>query len=147
MSRIALIFVLGFCFASSTTASAQSWPMRPVTMVVPFAAGGPMDTVGRIMAAALSDTLGQSVIVENVGGGGGMTGSARVAKAAPDGSQFVLGNVGTHGEPAVFELNVRTGHLKMRQAARSPIQAGSEVLAICTMASITIMPEIIGLLR
>ena len=96
MSRIALIFVLGFCFASSTTASAQSWPMRPVTMVVPFAAGGPMDTVGRIMAAALSDTLGQSVIVENVGGGGGMTGSARVAKATPDGSQFVLGNVGTH---------------------------------------------------
>lgn len=105
MSRIALIFVLGFCFASSTTASAQSWPMRPVTMVVPFAAGGPMDTVGRIMAAALSDTLGQSVIVENVGGGGGMTGSARVAKAAPDGSQFVLGNVGTHAVAQTLSKN------------------------------------------
>ncbi len=77
-------------------AQAQSWPTRPVTMVVPFAAGGPMDTVGRIMALTLSESLGQQVIVENVGGGGGMTGASRVAKAAPDGSQFVLGNVGTH---------------------------------------------------
>ena len=105
MSRIALIFVLGFCLASSTTAGAQSWPTRPVTMVVPFAAGGPMDTVGRIMAAALADTIGQSVIVENVGGGGGMTGSARVAKAAPDGSQFVLGNVGTHAVAQTLSKN------------------------------------------
>src|SRR5262245_4487069 len=80
----------------STVAEAQTWPTRPVTMVVPFAAGGPMGTVGRLMATSLSETLGQQVIVENVGGGGGMTGSARVAKAAPDGSQFVLGNVGTH---------------------------------------------------
>jgi tripartite-type tricarboxylate transporter receptor subunit TctC len=77
-------------------AHAQAWPTRPVTMVVPFAAGGPMDTVGRIMALTLSESLGQQVIVENVGGGGGMTGASRVAKAAPDGSQFVLGNVGTH---------------------------------------------------
>ena len=65
-------------------------------MVVPFAAGGPMDVVGRIMAGSLSEQLGQQIIIENVGGGGGMTGSARVAKAAPDGYQFVLGNVGTH---------------------------------------------------
>ena len=65
-------------------------------MVVPFAAGGPMDVVGRIMATALSEQLGQQVVVENVGGGGGMTGAARVAKAAPDGYQFGLGNVGTH---------------------------------------------------
>jgi tripartite-type tricarboxylate transporter receptor subunit TctC len=77
-------------------AHAQAWPTRPVTMVVPFAAGGPMDTVGRIMALTLSESLGQQVIVENVGGGGGMTGASRVAKAAPDGSQFVLGNVCTH---------------------------------------------------
>ena len=55
-------------------AQAQSWPTRPVTMVVPFAAGGPMDVVGRIMALSLSEQLGQQVIVENVGGGGGMTG-------------------------------------------------------------------------
>ena len=66
-----------------TLAHAQTWPTRPVTMVVPFAAGGPMDVVGRIMATSLGDQLGQQVIVENVGGGGGMTGAARVAKAAP----------------------------------------------------------------
>jgi tripartite-type tricarboxylate transporter receptor subunit TctC len=79
-----------------TQSAPQSWPTRPVTMVVPFAAGGPMDVVGRIMAQSLSEQLGQQVVVENVGGGGGMTGSARVAKAAPDGYQFGLGNVGTH---------------------------------------------------
>ena len=79
-----------------TSTHAQSWPTRPITMVVPFAAGGPMDVVGRIMATGLGEQLGQQVIVENVGGGGGMTGSARVAKAAPDGYQFGLGNVGTH---------------------------------------------------
>jgi len=82
--------------AQAQTSPTQIWPTRPVTMVVPFAAGGPMDVVGRIMATSLSEQLGQQVIVENVGGGGGMTGATRVAKAAPDGSQFVLGNVGTH---------------------------------------------------
>src|SRR5713101_1985250 len=79
-------------------ALAQDWPTRPVTMIVPFAAGGPADTVGRILAPRLSELLGQQVIVENVGGAGGMTGSDRVAKAAPDGYQFVLGNLGTHAQ-------------------------------------------------
>ena len=99
------VFLLGALTALAPSASAQSWPTRPVTMVVPFAAGGPMDTVGRIIAVSLSDTLGQSVIVENVGGAGGMTGSARVAKAAPDGSQFVLGNVGTHAVAQTLSKN------------------------------------------
>jgi tripartite-type tricarboxylate transporter receptor subunit TctC len=70
-------------------APSQEWPTRPVTMVVPFAAGGPADTVGRILAPGLSELLGQQVIIENVGGSGGMTGSYRVAKATPDGYQFV----------------------------------------------------------
>jgi len=77
-------------------ALAQEWPTRPVTLVVPFAAGGPIDTIGRIIATRLSELLGQQVVVENVGGAGGMTGTARVARAAPDGYQVVLGNVGTH---------------------------------------------------
>jgi tripartite-type tricarboxylate transporter receptor subunit TctC len=77
-------------------------------MVVPFAAGGPMDVVGRIMATSLSEQLGQQVIVENVGGGGGMTGATRVAKAAPDGSQFVLGNVGTHAVSQSLSKNPPT---------------------------------------
>jgi tripartite-type tricarboxylate transporter receptor subunit TctC len=82
----------------SAPAAAQGWPSRPMTMVVPFAAGGGTDIMGRIMAAGLSDLLGQQVIVENAGGAGGMTGSYRVAKAAPDGYQFVLGTNGTHAQ-------------------------------------------------
>ena len=77
------------------SAFAQDWPNRPVTMVVPYAAGGPVDTVGRIMAQGLSEALGQQVIVENVGGAGGMTGANRVAKAAPDGYTFLLGGSAT----------------------------------------------------
>src|SRR5215212_1571812 len=79
-------------------AHAQDWPNRPVTMVAPFAAGGSTDVIARIVADGLSIQLHQSVVVENVGGAGGMTGSNRVAKAAPDGYQFVLGSVGTHAQ-------------------------------------------------
>ena len=81
--------------ASSAVALAQDWPTRPVTMIVPYAAGGPVDTVGRIMAQGLTEVLGQQVIVENVGGAGGMTGANRVAKATPDGYTFLLGGSAT----------------------------------------------------
>jgi tripartite-type tricarboxylate transporter receptor subunit TctC len=73
-------------------AAAESWPARPLTMVVPFAPGGGTDVLGRIVGRRLSEILAQQVIIENVGGAGGMVGSARVAKAAPDGYQFVLGS-------------------------------------------------------
>jgi tripartite-type tricarboxylate transporter receptor subunit TctC len=72
---------------------AQSWPTRPITMVVPFGAGSASDTVGRVLAAGLSEVLGQQVIIENIAGGGSMTGTARVAKSAPDGYQFVFASV------------------------------------------------------
>jgi tripartite-type tricarboxylate transporter receptor subunit TctC len=81
-----------------TAASAQQWPTRPVTMIIPFAAGGPTDVLGRVMAQRLSEILGQQVVVENIGGAGGMTGAKRVADAAPDGYTFVLGTVGTHAQ-------------------------------------------------
>lgn len=80
------------------TVSAEVWPARPVTMVVPFAAGSGTDILGRVMAPGLSEVLGKQVVVENVPGAGGMNGSSRVAKAAADGYQFVLGNVGTHAQ-------------------------------------------------
>jgi tripartite-type tricarboxylate transporter receptor subunit TctC len=67
-------------------------------MVIPFAAGGPTDVLGRVMAQRMGEVLGQQVVVENVGGAGGMTGSKRVADAAPDGYTFVLGTVGTHAQ-------------------------------------------------
>jgi tripartite-type tricarboxylate transporter receptor subunit TctC len=73
-------------------AAAQDWPNRPLTMVVPFAAGGGTDVLGRIVGRRLSEILGQQVVIENVGGAGGMVGSARVVKAPPDGYQFVLGS-------------------------------------------------------
>jgi tripartite-type tricarboxylate transporter receptor subunit TctC len=80
------------------TASAQQWPTRPINLVVPLGAGGGADIVARILAAHLGPVLGQTVIVENVTGAGGMVGSSRVAKAQPDGYQALLGTVGTHAQ-------------------------------------------------
>src|SRR5713101_5357987 len=85
MSRTMVAAAPAFSLAYSGMASAQDWPTRPVNLVVPYAAGGPVDTIGRILAVRLSELLGQQVIVENAGGAGGMTGASRVAKAAPDG--------------------------------------------------------------
>jgi len=79
-------------------AGAQGWPTRPVTMVVPFAPGGSVDVMARILSGRLAEVLGQQVIIENIGGAGGMIGSARVAKAPPDGYEFVLGHAGTHAQ-------------------------------------------------
>src|SRR5215468_69314 len=95
MRCISLIAAALALVTASAPASAQSWPTRPVTMVIPFAAGAASDTVGRILGARLSEVLGQQIVIENVSGAGGMTGVARVAKAPPDGYQFVLGNLGT----------------------------------------------------
>jgi tripartite-type tricarboxylate transporter receptor subunit TctC len=85
---------VGATLAGADSAKAQEWPTRPVTMVVTYAPGGTGDTMGRILAARLSELLSQQVIIENIGGAGGMTGVNRVAKAAPDGYQFALGDVG-----------------------------------------------------
>jgi tripartite-type tricarboxylate transporter receptor subunit TctC len=76
---------------TAVAAHAQTWPTHPLTMVYPFAPGSAGDGIGRVLASVLSDILGQPVIFENAGGAGGMTGAGRVAKAAPDGYQFLLG--------------------------------------------------------
>jgi tripartite-type tricarboxylate transporter receptor subunit TctC len=91
---VALAVALAAC--CSCPANAQDWPARPITLVVPLAAGGGSDGLSRIFAPRLGELLGQSVIVENIGGVGGMIGSARVAKAPPDGYQVLLGTQGTH---------------------------------------------------
>src|ERR1051325_1046076 len=94
-----LMFGAALALASLTgVASAQEFPSHPITMIIPFAAGGPTDVLGRVIAARMGETLKQNVIVENVGGAGGMTGSARVAQAKPDGYTMVLGTVGTHAQ-------------------------------------------------
>src|SRR3982074_444277 len=87
-----------FWLASSlaVAAFAQDYPSRPVTMVVPFATGGPIDVLGRMLAPTLGEARGQPVVIENMSGGGGMPGAYRVSQAPPDGYQFVLGSIGTH---------------------------------------------------
>ena len=94
MLRMIIAGVLALSWSAG--ANAQDWPARTLTMIVPFAAGGPVDTLGRILAPYLGEILGRQIVIENVSGAGGMAGSLRVAQAAPDGYTFVLGSMGTH---------------------------------------------------
>jgi tripartite-type tricarboxylate transporter receptor subunit TctC len=77
------------------TAGAQDWPVRPITLVVPFAAGGGVDVSARIQAQGMSERLGQPIVVDNMGGAAGMTGAEHVAKSDPDGYTMLIGNSGT----------------------------------------------------
>src|SRR6516165_7893666 len=82
--------------AVSTIARAQTYPARPITMIVPFAPGGPTDVIGRIVAEGMRASLGQPVVIENVAGGAGSIGGGRVARAAPDGYTIGIGQLGSH---------------------------------------------------
>jgi len=95
--RIAAVLAV-MCALGAASASAEDWPTRSLTMINPFAAGGPNDVPGRLFAQRMGEVLGQSVIVENVGGAGGMNGADRVAKAQPDGYTFLQGTVGTQAQ-------------------------------------------------
>src|ERR1700742_3517998 len=90
---VAASFAFGPAQAQDT-----DWPTRPITLVVPFSAGGSSDAIGRIVGDGIGSSLRQTVVVENVSGTGGLLGGARVARAAPDGYQFVIGNVGTFAQ-------------------------------------------------
>ena len=98
MRNTVAALLAALCVFGWGPASAQDWPTRTLTMVNPFAAGGPNDVPGRLFAQRMGEVLGQSVIVENVGGAGGMTGADRVAKAQPDGYTFLQGTVGTQAQ-------------------------------------------------
>ena len=88
---------------ASTSAWAQNYPTRPITMIVPFAAGGPTDVVARIVGENMSKTLGQQIVIENVAGAGGTTGITRGAQAQADGYTIMMGHMGTHGAaPALY---------------------------------------------
>ena len=91
-----LAAALAVSISFNCNARAEDYPSRLITMVVPFAAGGPTDILGRIVAQAIGPTLGQQVVVEDVTGAGGTIGAAKVARAAPDGYTMVMGNLGTH---------------------------------------------------
>jgi tripartite-type tricarboxylate transporter receptor subunit TctC len=83
-------------------APAQDWPARSITLIVPFAAGGGIDTSARVQALALAETIGQTVVIENIGAAGGTVGTARAAKATPDGYTLLIGNSGTHAYAATL---------------------------------------------
>jgi len=100
MKRFLAVAVL---VASAATASAQNYPTRPIMMVVPFAAGGSFDILGRTVSIRMSELLGQQVVVENTSGGAGITGTMRVVTAPPDGYTILLASVGTHAyNPAIY---------------------------------------------
>ena len=105
MRTIPMIAAAVALIAATMPAAAQTWPTRPVIMVVPYPAGAGVDVLGRILSPRLSELLGQQVIVENIGGTGGMAGSARVARSPPDGYAFVLGNTGTHAQNQTLSKN------------------------------------------
>src|SRR5215813_13858936 len=91
-----MIAAAAMAMALSAHAAAQDWPTRPITLIVPFAAGGGIDVSARIQAQRMGELLGQSIVIENVGAAAGMAGGVRVAKAPPDGYTLLIGNTGTH---------------------------------------------------
>ena len=104
MRVLAAAFAL---LAAVVPAQAQSYPSRPITVVVPFPAGGPSDVVARIVAEHMGKVLGQTMVIENVGGAGGTIGGARVAAAAPDGYTLLAGSMGSHVAAPVLTPNVK----------------------------------------
>lgn len=99
----AILAVVAAVGLAAGPASAQTYPTRPIVMIVPFAAGGPTDVIARIVGEQMSRTLGQQVVIENVAGAGGTTGITRGAQAAPDGYTIMMGHMGTHGAaPALY---------------------------------------------
>ncbi|HEX6413329.1 MAG TPA: tripartite tricarboxylate transporter substrate-binding protein [Burkholderiales bacterium] len=104
MRRIIPVLVLS---AFSSLAAAQAYPSRPVTIIVPFAAGGPTDIIARISGEYFSKTLGQQFVVENVAGAGGTTGITRGAQAKPDGYTIMMGHMGTHGAAPALYANLK----------------------------------------
>lgn len=103
LRKIAAIIVAST--ALLTAASAEEFPTRPITILVPFAAGGPIDTTTRIVADRMRESLGQTIIIENVGGAAGSLAAARVAKAMPDGYTLMTGIWGTHvANGAIYSL-------------------------------------------
>src|SRR3954463_1747580 len=106
LSRRAMLsgaFAAISAFAAQAATAQTAYPTKPITLIVPAAAGGPTDTVARLIAESMGRTLGQTVVVENVGGAGGTIGMARVAKAAPDGYMVAVWHIAQATAPALYE--------------------------------------------
>ena len=104
LTRLIAAIAALLAVAAPAAAPAQDWPNRPVTLIVPFAAGGAFDVMARVFTPHLTQILGQQVIVENVGAAAGIVGTSRVAKATPDGYTVLFGTVGTHAyNPTLYK--------------------------------------------
>ena len=126
LSRLPATLVMRFALAlAAAPAAAQPFPARPVTLVVPFPAGGALDAVARPMAEGMRKVLGQPVVVENVAGAGGTVGTGNVARAAPDGHTILLGSVATHaiaaGIYARLPYDPIAGFAPITQLTRGPL--------------------------
>lgn len=127
--RLATLPVLALAaLALGARPARGAYPERPITMVVPFAAGGPTDVVARILAEHMSGTLGVPIAVDNVAGGGGAAGTVRVARAAPDGHTIVMGHLGTHG--AAPAVNPELGYDPVRDFAPIGLAAGTPIVIV-----------------
>lgn len=102
MKLLRLVAALGLSLGMAAGALAQQYPTKPITMIVPFAAGGPTDTVARSLGQAMSKSLGQSIVVENVGGAGGTVGAARARNAQADGYTIFLHHIGMSTAPTLY---------------------------------------------
>ena len=125
MQRRVLLLAAALALVGSGAVAQARWPERPITMIVPFAAGGPTDVVARIVGDHMSRTLGQQIVVENVSGAGGTTGITRAAQAAPDGYTIMMGHMGTHGAAPALYPNLKYDPTKdfepIGMAAGTPI--------------------------
>ncbi len=106
LKSLLCVAAIVFCTAPAQL-RAQTYPSRPITVVVPFPAGGPSDVVARIVTEQMGKILGQSLVIENVGGAGGTIGSARVAAASPDGYTLLAGSMGSHVAAPVLTPNLK----------------------------------------
>ncbi len=129
-------------FTASTGARAQAWPNRPVTMYVPFAAGGPSDMFGRILARGMSAELGQQIVVENKGGMGGLVGVAATAKATPDG--YTIGMNAT-GPTAIAPFMVPNMPFEDKDLVPlTPIALVQMIVAVSSRLPVSSVPELVA---
>ena len=137
---------LGFALLATTGAWAQDYPSRPVTLIVPYAAGGGNDVMARIVAEKMSRSLGQQIVIENKGGAGGSIATRQVAKAAPDGYTLGLGGTGTHAINPTLYPNV--GYDPRKDFAPVGLIATSAlVVLVNTSVPAKTIPELIALAR
>lgn len=141
-----LIAAVLFSFGPVGAAVSQPYPSRAITMVVPFAAGGATDVIARIVAEGMSRALGQPIVIENVAGAGGTTGSRRVQNAAPDGYTLLVGHMGTHS--SAFSLYVTPAYDPRRDFSPIGVIASAPIVVFSRSTfPATSFPEFVQLLR